>query len=126
MQDCDWSASVRLTVALDALAHLGYFRKHGCPSRIAGHRLLRRQLGYRRDAETARSAPEAIRRYPALEAHNGTEFWRLLDEVIGSGLLLQRLSEVSSALAKVIGALPQFVEQPHVLDGDDGLGAEVL
>src|SRR5262249_5791665 len=34
------------------------------------------------------------------------------------GLLLQRFSEVGSALA-------QFVEQPRVLDSDDGLGGEV-
>ena len=34
-------------------------------------------------------------------------------------LLLQRLGEVG-------GALAQFVEQPRVLDGDDGLGSEVL
>ena len=32
-------------------------------------------------------------------------------------LLLQRLSQIVSALA-------QFVEQPRVLDGDDGLGGE--
>ena len=36
----------------------------------------------------------------------------------GRGLLLQRLAEV-------VGALAQFVEQPRVLDGDDGLGGEV-
>ena len=35
-----------------------------------------------------------------------------LEHVGGGGLLLQRL--------------PQFVEQPRVLDGDDGLGGEVL
>ena len=37
----------------------------------------------------------------------------------GRGLLLQRLAEI-------VGALAQFVEQPRVLDGDDGLGGEVL
>ena len=37
----------------------------------------------------------------------------------GRGLLLQRLREI-------IGALTQLVEQPRVLDGDDGLGGEVL
>ena len=37
----------------------------------------------------------------------------------GRGLLLQRLGEI-------VGALAQFVEQPRVLDGDDGLGGEVL
>src|SRR6516162_7479991 len=36
-------------------------------------------------------------------------------------LLLQRLGKVSGALAKVVGALAQFVEQPPILDGDDGL-----
>ena len=35
------------------------------------------------------------------------------------GLLLQRLGEI-------VGALAQLVEQPRVLDGDDGLGREVL
>ena len=35
------------------------------------------------------------------------------------GLLLQRLGEI-------VGALAQFVEQPRVLDGDDGLRGEVL
>ena len=34
-------------------------------------------------------------------------------------LLLQRFGEI-------ISALPQFVQQPCVLDGDDGLGGEVL
>ena len=36
----------------------------------------------------------------------------------GRGLLLQRLCEI-------IGALAQFIKQPRVLDGDDGLGGEV-
>jgi hypothetical protein len=34
-------------------------------------------------------------------------------------LLLQRLGEV-------VGALMQFIEQTRILDGDDGLGGEVL
>src|SRR4030095_4712835 len=29
-------------------------------------------------------------------------------------------------LAEIISALPQFTEQPRVLDGDDGLSSEVL
>ena len=37
----------------------------------------------------------------------------------GRGLLLQRFR-------KIIGALAQLIEQPRVLDGDDGLGSEVL
>ena len=37
----------------------------------------------------------------------------------GRGLLLQRFGEI-------VGALAQFVEQPRVLDGDDGLRGEVL
>src|SRR6516162_9602620 len=41
-------------------------------------------------------------------------------------LLLQRLSKVSGALAKVVGALTQFVEQPRVLDGDNSLSGEIL
>src|SRR5262249_13957447 len=42
-----------------------------------------------------------------------------LQHLRGRGLLLQRLREI-------VGALAQFVEQPRVLDGDDGLGGEVL
>ena len=34
--------------------------------------------------------------------------------------------EVGGALAEVVGALAQFVEQPRILDGDDGLGGEIL
>ena len=41
-------------------------------------------------------------------------------------LLLQRFRKVGGALAEVRGALAQFVEQPRVLDGNDGLGGEVL
>jgi hypothetical protein len=37
----------------------------------------------------------------------------------GRRLLLQRL-------AQIVGALAQFVEQPRVLDGDDGLRSKVL
>ena len=32
----------------------------------------------------------------------------------------------SSDFGEIVGALAQFVEQPHVLDGDDGLGGEGL
>ena len=42
-----------------------------------------------------------------------------LQHLAGRGLLLQRLGQI-------VGALAQFVEQPRVLDGDDGLGGEVL
>ena len=42
-----------------------------------------------------------------------------LQHLGGRGLLLQRLAEI-------VGALAQLVEQPRVLDGDDGLGGEVL
>ena len=48
-----------------------------------------------------------------------------LEHLRRSRLLLQRFREVSGALAEVVGALTQFVEQPRVLDGDDGLGGEV-
>src|SRR6516165_6677911 len=37
----------------------------------------------------------------------------------GCGLLIQRFAEI-------IRAFPQLVEQPRVLDGDDGLGGEGL
>ena len=40
-----------------------------------------------------------------------------LQHLGGRGLLLQRLGEI-------VGALAQFVEQPRVLDGDDGLAAK--
>ena len=36
----------------------------------------------------------------------------------GRGLLLQRLRQI-------VGALAQLVEQPRILDGDDGLRGEV-
>ena len=42
-----------------------------------------------------------------------------LQHLGGRGLLLQRLGEI-------VGALAQLVEQPRVLDGDDGLRGEVL
>ena len=42
-----------------------------------------------------------------------------LQHLAGRGLLLQRFGEI-------VGALAQLVEQPRVLDGDDGLGGEVL
>ena len=41
-----------------------------------------------------------------------------LEHLRGRGLLLQRLGQI-------VGALAQLVEQPRVLDGDDGLGGEV-
>jgi hypothetical protein len=41
-------------------------------------------------------------------------------------LLLQRFRQVGCASRKVSGALAQFVEQPRVLDGNDGLGGEVF
>ena len=37
-------------------------------------------------------------------------------------LLLQRLGEFDGALAEIVGALTQFVQQSRVLDGDDRLG----
>src|SRR5262252_2058831 len=40
------------------------------------------------------------------------------EDLGGRRLLLQRL-------AQIIGALPQLVEQPRVLDGDDGLRGEI-
>src|SRR6516165_990616 len=48
--------------------------------------------------------------------------WRTgndLEHLRGRRLLLQRLS-------KIVCALPQFVEQPRVLDSDDRLRGEVL
>src|SRR5262249_6688516 len=42
-----------------------------------------------------------------------------LQHLRGRGLLLQRFTEV-------VGALTQLVKEPRILDGDDGLGGEVL
>ena len=42
-----------------------------------------------------------------------------LEHLGGGGLLLQQFGEI-------VGALAQFVEQPGVLDGDNGLRGEVL
>jgi hypothetical protein len=55
--------------------------------------------------------------------------WKAADDLehIRRGrLLLQCLGKVSGALAEVVSALTEFVEQPRVLDGDDGLSGEVL
>jgi hypothetical protein len=41
-------------------------------------------------------------------------------------LLLQRLREVGGAVAEIVGALAQLVEQPRVLDGDHRLAGETL
>ena len=41
-------------------------------------------------------------------------------------LLLQRLGKLRSALGEIVGALAQLAEQPRILDGDHGLGGEVL
>ena len=49
-----------------------------------------------------------------------------LQNVRCSCLLLKRFREVCCAFGEVRCALTQFVEQPRVLDGDDGLGGEVL
>ena len=42
-----------------------------------------------------------------------------LQDIGSGGLLLEGFCQVS-------GALAQFVEQPRVLNGDDGLGGEIL
>ena len=42
-----------------------------------------------------------------------------LEHLGGRGLLLQRF-------AQIVGALAQLLEQPRVLDGDDGLGGKIL
>ena len=40
-------------------------------------------------------------------------------------LLLQRFREVGCAFGEVGSALTEFVEQPRILNGDDGLSGEV-
>ena len=55
--------------------------------------------------------------------------WRAgnnLEHFRGGRLLLQRLRKIGGALAEVVSTLPQLVEQPRVLDGNDGLSGEVL
>src|SRR5262249_49814148 len=42
-----------------------------------------------------------------------------LKDLRGRGLLLQRFREI-------VGALAQLIEQPRVLDGDDGLSGKIL
>jgi hypothetical protein len=42
-----------------------------------------------------------------------------------SGLLLHASVRSVCALAKIVSALPEFVEQPRILDGDHGLSGEV-
>ena len=49
---------------------------------------------------------------------------------VGELLMTSRISEVAvcccSDFGEIVGALAQLVEQPRVLDGDDGLRGEVL
>ena len=49
-----------------------------------------------------------------------------LEHLRRGSLLLQRLREVGCAFGEVGSALTEFVEQPRVLNGDDGLGSEIL
>jgi hypothetical protein len=42
-----------------------------------------------------------------------------------SSLLLQRFREVGCAFGEVCSALTEFVEQPRILNGDNGLSGEV-
>src|SRR5262249_19781578 len=49
-----------------------------------------------------------------------------LKHLRGGRLPFQRLGEADGPLAEVVGALAQFVEEPCVLDGDDGLSCEAL
>ena len=69
----------------------------------------------------ARSAPHRIGPNSVSVVEHGLEIERRaaddLEHLGSGGLLLQRLAEIV--------VLTQLVEQPRVLDGDDGLGGEV-
>src|SRR5262249_56637086 len=67
-----------------------------------------------RIAETSGGPDQRIEHALKIEGRSADD----LEHVGGRGLLLQRLSEVVRALA-------QFVEQPRILDGDNGLSGEV-
>ena len=47
-------------------------------------------------------------------------------KLFGLHQAILRGAQVFQRFAQIVGALPQFVEQPRVLDGDHGLGGEVL
>ena len=66
-------------------------------------------------AEPRRRLDQRIEHRPQVEGRAADD----LEHVRGRGLLLQRFAEI-------VGALAQFVEQPRVLDGDDGLRGEIL
>jgi hypothetical protein len=91
-----------------------------CRRRIQGGRGAQRAIVVaKQDAELGLADAGRVRQY-GLE-HRLQLAWRAADDlqhVRGRGLLLQRLGEV-------VGALAQLVEQPGVLDRDDGLGREV-
>src|SRR5262249_29739844 len=58
---------------------------------------------------------------------HGLKDWLKLARRAGNNLEhLRRRSLLLQRLAEIVGALAQFIEQPGVLDGDDGLGGEVL
>ena len=84
-------------------------RRHGsAPSRKA--RRCRNWLG-----RCGRRSPAWPRTPVQVAGRTGDD----LEHLAGRGLLFQRFGEI-------VGALAQLVEQPRVLDGDDGLGGEVL
>jgi hypothetical protein len=58
---------------------------------------------------------ERLQDWPQIEGRAADD----LEHIGGRGLLLQRFGQV-------VGALAQLVEQPCVLDGDDGLAGEVV
>jgi len=66
-------------------------------------------------AQTCRRLDKGIKHHLQVERRSADN----LEHVGGCRLLLQRF-------AQIIRALPQLIEKPCVLDGDDGLGGEIL
>ena len=65
-------------------------------------------------SQTRADSPPACEAQPADRLSKADD----LEHISSRGLLLERLGQI-------VGALAQFVQQPRVLDGDDGLGGEV-
>jgi hypothetical protein len=87
---------------------------------VRGHHSERIPLTQRHDAELGSANADRIRQHGF--EHRLELARRAGDrpqDLAGRRLLLQRLGEI-------VGTLAQLVEQPGVLDGDDGLGGKVL
>ena len=76
--------------------------------RLEGHRLVGA-------AEARHRLHQRVENRPEIDGRTADD----LEHVGSRRLLLQRLAQVSRALA-------QLTQQPRILDGDDRLGSEVL